>query len=167
MAGGYVQVPQRFLAVSAVVVLLGPVMALSACSDSAAPGAQKVSAIGSPTASTSTKGTPLTAPMSAAQKAALAKAAAKEAAAVKAAAAKFLANQSRGELDAAKAHPAAKAAAACGVTVGDLVAQPRGSRIGPPDVPRRGDMWRVKATSPRSPGMIIYWPDGQRVLCRH
>ena len=64
--------------------------------------------------------------MSAERKAALAKAAAKEVAAVKAAAAKFLANQSRGELEAAKAHPVVKAAAACGVTVGDLMAQPRG-----------------------------------------
>lgn len=87
-------------------------------------------------------------------------------AAVKAAGAKFLANQASGERAAAKAHPIAKAAAACGIPVGDLQAGAGTSRIGPPAVPKRGDMWRVKASSPVSPGMIIYWPDGGPVLCR-
>jgi|GEM_PF-4044129 len=60
----------------------------------------------------------------------------------------------------------AKAAAACGIPVGYVQPSPHGSRIGMPDVPKRGDMWHVKKTSPVSPGMIIYWPDGGAVLCR-
>ena len=83
---------------------------------------------------------------------------------VKAAAAKFHAITASGERAAAKAHTISKAAAACGIPVGYL--KIGASRIGPPDVPRRGDMWRVKTTSPISPGMITYWPDGGSVLCR-
>lgn len=173
MAGGCGHVQRRVLPALGAVVLMGSVMALSACSDSATPSAQRVSATAGASAGSTpspgggaTGGGPAPTPISAAQKAAAAKAAARQVAAVKAAAAKFLANQARAEALAAQAHPAAKAAAACGVQVRYLVTAPSGSRISPPDVPRRGDMWRVKATSPVSPGMIIYWPDGQSVLCR-
>ena len=87
-------------------------------------------------------------------------------AAVKAAATKYVATQKSGEIAAAKAHTMAKAAAACDIPVGYVQASPSGSRIGMPDVPKRGDIWHVKKTSPVSPGMIIYWPDGGKVLCR-
>ena len=171
MAGGYLHVPRRVLPAAGAAVLLGPVMALLACSGSAAPSAPSGSSAGatagSTPAGTSTQGAagPAT-PRSAAEKDAAAKAAARQVAAVKTAAAKFLANQARGEKLAGGAHPIAKAAAACGVQTRFLVTAAGGSRVGPPDVPRRGDMWRVKATSPVKPGMIIYWPDGLSAVCR-
>ena len=157
MAGGYAQVPRWALTAVGAAALLSSGMALSACSHSAAPAAHTVPSVGASSASTPTRD-------AVAAKAAVDKAAAKQIAAVKAAAAKFHAITASGERAAAKAHTISKAAAACGIPVGYL--KIGASRIGPPDVPRRGDMWRVKATSPISPGMIIYWPDGGSVLCR-
>jgi len=171
MAGGHLHGSWRVLPAAGALILLGPLMALSACSGSAAPSAPSGpsggAATGSSPAGTATQGAagPVT-PRSAAEKDAAAKAAARQVAAVKAAAAKFLANQARGEKLAGGAHPIAKAAAACGVQARYLVTAAGGSRVGPPDVPRRGDMWRVKATSPVKPGMIIYWPDGLSAVCR-
>jgi len=173
MAVGHPHVPRWALPVVGGAVLLGFGTALSACSNSAAPASQVATSAG-PVSETTPATDPVAAKAAAdrakataaANKAAAAKAAAKQNAAIRAAAARFLANQASGERAAARAHPIAKAAAACGVPVGYLQAGPKGSRIGPPDVPKPGDMWRVKAVSPVSPGMIIYWPDGGSVLCR-
>ena len=159
MARGYTYVPRRAVTVvvtaAGVAVLLCSVGVLSACSSSSADktAPDRVTA-SSPTTD------------AAAAKAAAARAAAEQSAAVKAAAKKYVANQKAMELAASRSHPVAKAAAACGVPLGYVYAGPTGSRIRNPDVPRDGDMWRVRATSPVSPGMIIYWPDGGSVLCR-
>ena len=169
MAGGCVHVPRMALSAAGALVLLCLAVPLTACSSS------------SQNAATRTTATPTTTADSAAAKAAAAKAAAAKAAAdaaaqaravaeqnaaVKAAAKKFLADQKSGEAAAAKAHSMAAAAAACGIPVIYVEASPAGSRIGMPDVPKRGDIWHVKKTSPVKPGMIIYWPDGGKVLCR-
>ena len=160
MAGGYTHGPRWALVVVGAAVLLGSGAGiLSACSNTATPSAPKLLA-----ARASSKPTPARDPV--AVKAAADKAAAKQVAAVKAAAAKYAADQARGESALAKLHPMATAAAACGIPVGYVQVSPHGSRIGMPDVPKRGDIWHVKATSPVSPGMIIYWPDGGSVLCR-
>ena len=155
MAGGYTRVRRRALAAVGAAALLASGSVLSACSNTAAPAAQRV-----PSSGASSTSRPTLDP-------AAAKAAAdKAAAAVKTAGATYAATQARGEAAAAKAHPVAKAAAACGIPLVDIVISSHGSRIGMPDVPKRGDVWRVKTTSPVSPGMIIYWPDGGSVLCR-
>jgi hypothetical protein len=145
MAGGYAQLKKVAVVLGAAALLGSGTGILSGCSDSSQ------SALGQDQL---------------AAKAAVDKAAATQVAVVKAAGAKFLAEQAKGESAAAKLHPLAKAAAACGIPVGDVQILKQGSRIGPPDVPKRGDMWRVKAKSAISPGMIIYWPDGASVLCR-
>jgi hypothetical protein len=166
MSGGYTQVPRSAVAAVGVAVLLGS-GALTACSSTAAPADQKVSSGASSTPRTTDPvAAKAAAEKAAALKAATDRAAAEQAAAVKAAGAKYSATQARGEAALAKLHPLAKAAAACGIPVGDIQPMPRGSRIGMPDVPKRGNMWHVKKTSPISPGMIIYWPDGGSVLCR-
>ena len=154
MAGGYSYGLPRALTAAGAAVVLSSVGILSACSSS--PAGQ---------AGPSARASASTTRDAAAAKAA-AKAAAEQNARVKAAGQKYIANQKSGELAAAKAHTMAKAAAACGIPVIYVQASPGGSRIGMPDVPRRGDIWHVKKTSPVSPGMIIYWPDGGKVLCR-
>jgi len=155
MAGGCTYVARRSVTAAGAAVLLCSVGVLSACSSSSADKTAPDRA----TASSPTTD-------AAAAKAAAARAAAEQSAAVKAAAKKYVANQKAMELAASRSHPVAKAAAACGVPLGYVYAGPTGSRIRNPDVPRDGDMWRVRATSPVSPGMIIYWPDGGSVLCR-
>jgi hypothetical protein len=154
MAGGYSDGLPRALTAAGAAVVLSSVGILSACTSS--PAGQ-----GGPSARASASTTRDAAAVKAA-----AKAAAEQNARVKAAGQKYIANQKSGELAAAKAHTLAKAAAACGIPVIYVQASPGGSRIGMPDVPRRGDIWHVKKTSPVSPGMIIYWPDGGKVLCR-
>ena len=168
MAGGYAHVPRRALTAAGAAVLVCSVGALSACSSSPGPKTAQVRASASaPTAQPTTTTDPAAAKAAAeALKAATAKAGAEQDAAVKAAAKKYVADQKSGEAAAAKAHPMAAAAAACHVPVAYVQASPSGSRIGMPDVPKRGDIWHVKKTSPISPGMIIYWPDGGKVLCR-
>lgn len=165
MAGGNTYVPRGALAAVGAAALLCSVGALSACSSSpdAKTSAARVSATSRTADSAAAKAA---ADKAAALKAATDKAAAEQDAAVKAAAKKYVANKKSGEIAASRSHPVAKAAAACGVQLAYVYAAPSGSRIGVPDVPRPGDMWRVKATSPKSPGMIIYWPDGGSVLCR-
>ena len=168
MARGYTYVPRRAVTVvvtaAGVAVLLCSVGVLSACSSSSADKTAPDRA----TASSATTGAAAkaAAAKAAADKAAAEQSAAEQSAAVKAAAKKYVANQKAMELAASRSHPVAKAAAACGVPLGYVYAGPTGSRIRNPDVPRDGDMWRVRATSPVSPGMIIYWPDGGSVLCR-
>lgn len=155
MAGGHADAPGSALTAAGAVVLMCSVSVLSACSSSPAEQAAPVRAAAS------------SATTDAAARAAAARAAAAEQnAAVKAAAQKFVAKQKARELAASRSHPVAKAAAACGVPLAYVYAGPTGSRIGNPDVPKPGDIWRVKATSPVSPGMIIYWPDGGSPLCR-
>lgn len=156
MAGGNSRVHLQAMTVAGAAVLLASASALSACSNTtAAPAAQEAASAGA-----SSSWTPTADPSAA-------KAAAdKAAAAVKTSGAAYAATQASGEAAAAKAHPLAKAAAACGIPLVDIAPSPHGSRIGMPDVPKRGDIWRVKTTSPVSPGMIIYWPDGASVLCR-
>lgn len=161
MAGGYTYGPRGALAAAGVAALLCSAGILSACSGSPAETTAPVRA----TAASPT--TDAVAAKAARDKAAaVAKAAADQNAAVKAAAKKYVATQKSGEAAAAKLHTIAKAAAACGIPVGYVQASPGGSRIGMPDVPQRGDIWHVMKTSPVSPGMIIYWPDGGKVLCR-
>jgi hypothetical protein len=144
------------MTVTGALVLLASASVLTACSNNAgAPAAQMAASTGATSSYTPT-----------ANPSAAKAAAAKAAAAVKASGAAYAATQATGEAAAAKAHPLAKAAAACGIPLVDIALSPHGSRIGMPDVPKRGDIWRVKTTSPVSPGMIIYWPDGGSVLCR-
>jgi hypothetical protein len=165
MAGGYAYVPRTALTAAGAVVLLCSVGVLSACSGSSAEQSAPVrSTATSPT--TNAAAAKAAADKAAAGRAATARAVEEQKAAVKAAGKKYLATQKSGEAAAANAHPMAKAAAACGVPVRYVFASPAGSRIGMPDVPKRGDLWHVKKTSPVSPGMIIYWPDGGTVLCR-
>jgi hypothetical protein len=165
MAGTFAHLRPRTLATAGAVVVLSSVGVLSACSSS--PDGQATS---SSRASASTTldaaAAKAASEKAAAQKVAVAQAAAQQSARVKAAAKKFIAAEKSGEAAAAKAHTLAKAAAACGVPVIYIQPSPNGSRIGMPDVPRRGDIWHVRKTSPVSPGMIIYWPDGGKVLCR-
>lgn len=160
MAGGHADAPGSALTAAGAVVLMCSVSVLSACSSSPAEHAAPVRAA----ASSAT--TDAAAKAKADQAAAARAAAAEQNAAVKAAAQKFVAKQKARELAASRSHPVAKAAAACGVPLAYVYAGPTGSRIGNPDVPKPGDIWRVKATSPVSPGMIIYWPDGGSPLCR-
>ena len=165
MAGGYAHAPRGALTAAGVAVLLCSAGVLSACSGTPAPKPAPARASAtSPT--TDAAAAKAAAQKAAADAAAQAKAVAQQNAAVKAAGQKFLENQKSGEAAAARAHSMAAAAAACGVPVGYVEASPAGSRIGMPDVPKRGDIWHVKKTSPVSPGMIIYWPDGGKVLCR-
>jgi hypothetical protein len=138
---------------------------LSGCSNSPA-GQDAQSARGSASTKTDAAAAKAAADKAAADRAAAAKAAAEQSARLKAEGQKYIAAQKSADLAAAKAHPLAKAAAACGIPVIYIEASPVGTRIGMPDVPRRGDIWHVKKTSPVSPGMIIYWPDGGKVLCR-
>jgi hypothetical protein len=158
MAGGYTYGHRGTLAAAGVAALLCSAGILSACSSS--PAEQTA-----PLRATATSPTTDAAASKAARDA-VAKAAADQNAAIKAAAKKYVATQKSGEAAAARLHTIAKAAAACGIPVSYVVASPSGSRIGMPDVPQRGDIWHVKKTSPVSPGMIIYWPDGGKVLCR-
>jgi hypothetical protein len=137
--------------------------ALAACSSSAENAATRTAAASPTIDAAAAKAAAVKA---AADAAARARAVAEQNAAVKASGQKFLAEQKKGEAAAAKAHSMAAAAAACGIPVSYVEASPAGSRIGMPDVPKRGDIWHVKKTSPVSPGMIIYWPDGGKVLCR-
>lgn len=165
MAGSFAHLRPRTLAAAGAVVVLSSVGVLSACSSSPAGQATplaRASASTTPDAAASKAASD----RAAAQKSATDQAAAQQSARVKAAAQKYIAAVKSGELAAAKAHTLAKAAAACGVPVIYIQPSPKGSRIGMPDVPKRGDMWHVKKTSPVSPGMIIYWPDGGKVLCR-
>jgi hypothetical protein len=159
MAGSFAHLRPRALTSAGAAVLLGSVGILSACSGSpagqAAPSARAAASTARDAAA-----------KAASNKAAAAKAAAEQSARLKAEGEKYIAAQKSADLAAAKAHPIAKAAAACGIPVIYVEASPNGSRIGMPDVPRRGDIWHVKKTSPVSPGMIIYWPDGGKVLCR-
>ena len=156
MTGGDSRVHRQAMSAVGAAVLLATASALSACSNHrAAPTAQSAASAGALSTWTPT-----------ADPSAAKAAAAKAAAAVKASGAQYAATQARGEAAAAKAHPLAKAAAACAIPLVDIAPSPHGSRIGMPDVPKRGDIWRVKTTSPVSPGMIIYWPDGGSVLCR-
>jgi hypothetical protein len=161
MAGGHTFGPRGALAAAGIAVLLGSAGILSACSGSPAEKA-------APARASATSPTTDAAAAKAARDkaAAAAKAAADQSAALKEAGKKFVAAEKSGEAAAAKLHTMAKAAAACGIPVGYVQASPSGSRIGMPDVPRRGDIWHVMKTSPVAPGMIIYWPDGGKVLCR-
>jgi len=161
MAGAYTYGPRGALAAAGVAALLCSAGILSACSSSPAEKAAPVRAT-----ATSPTTDPVSAKAAKDAAAAAARAIADQNAAVKAAGKKYADTQKSGEAAAAKLHTIAKAAAACGVPVGYVSASPAGSRIGMPDVPQRGDIWHVKKTSPVSPGMIIYWPDGGKVLCR-
>jgi len=165
MAGSFAHLRPRTLAVAGAAVLLSTVGVLSACSST--PAGQATSS-GRASASTTpdAAATKAASDRAAAQKAAAAQAAGQQSARVKASGQKYIAAVKSGEAAAAKAHTLAVAAAACGVPVIYIQPSPKGSRIGMPDVPKRGDMWHVKKTSPVSPGMIIYWPDGGKVLCR-
>jgi len=165
MAGSFVHLRPRTLAAAGAAVVLSSVGVLSACSSSPA-GQTTSSARASASTTPDAAAIKAASEKAAAQKAAAAEAAAQQSARVKASAQKYIAAVKKGEAAAAKAHTLAQAAAACGVPVIDIQPSPKGSRIGMPDVPKRGDMWHVKKTSPVSPGMIIYWPDGGKVLCR-
>jgi hypothetical protein len=160
MAGGFAHLRLRAVTSAGAAVVLGSVGILSGCSGS--PAGQTAQSSTSPDAAAAKAA----AAKAAADKAAGAKAAAEQSARIKAEGQKYIAAQKSADLAAAKAHPIAKAAAACGIPVIYVEASPSGSRIGMPDVPKRGDIWHVKKTSPVSPGMIIYWPDGGKVLCR-
>ena len=163
MAGGCVHVPRRALGAAGALVLLCLAGPLTACSSSSQNAATRTAATPTTMDAAAAKAA---AAKAAADAAAQARAVAEQNAAVKAAAKKFLADQKSGEAAAARAHSMAAAAAACGIPVIYVEASPAGSRIGMPDVPKRGDIWHVKKTSPVKPGMIIYWPDGGKVLCR-
>src|SRR5450631_937864 len=153
------------LAAAGAAVVLSSVGVLSACSSSPA-GQAAPSAGASASTTPDAAATKAASDRAAAQMAAATQAAAQQSARVKASGQKHIAALKSGEAAAAAAHTLAKAAAACGVPVIYIQPSPQGSRIGMPDVPKRGDMWHVKKTSPVSPGTIIYWPDGGKVLCR-
>lgn len=160
----YAYVPRGTLAVAGAAALLCSFGALSACSSSS--DAETAARISATSATMDPAAAKAAADKAAALKAATDKAAAEQDAAVKEVAKKYVVKKKSEEIAASRSHPVAKAAAACGVPLAYVYAAPSGSRIGIPDMPRPGDIWRVKATSPRSPGMIIYWPDGGSVLCR-